>query len=217
MFPSIPFSLELAARATGLAEERIRRWGRDGVFSTTYADLGIGDPKHAARSFTYGDVVTLRALATLREEGIGLEELGRLARQLKKLPDEEWETSRFALRDSEVTLERGTGIDSSSTDNGAHPKVTIPLSRFVREIEEKVREIEQRTPDEIGHVTRNRRIMQGMPVLAGTRIPTSTMYYFVRNGYDREWILENYPRLREQDIAAAVAFEESALEQRAAS
>jgi uncharacterized protein (DUF433 family) len=116
-----------------------------------------------------------------------------------------------------VKLERGSVGDRGIPDNGARPTVTIPLSRIAREVDDKVREMEARTADEIGHITRNRRIMHGLPVLAGTRIPTSTIYYFVRNGYDRAWILDNYPRLKDEDIEAAIAFEERALESRAAS
>jgi uncharacterized protein (DUF433 family) len=209
MFPSIPLPLELAARATGLSESRIRRWIRDGVFSTTYADRGIGDPKRANRRFVYADVLILRALTALREEGFGLDELGRTVKQLKELSDDEWKDYRFVLRSGEVALERESGIDHTSSDNGAHPPVKIPLSRFVREIEEKIREIEQRSPDEIGHITRNRQIMHGLPVLAGTRIPTSTIYSLRQSGYDDDWILENYPRLKAPDIAAALAFEEA--------
>jgi uncharacterized protein (DUF433 family) len=103
----------------------------------------------------------------------------------------------------------GRGIGHTSVDNNANPTVTIPLARFVREIEEKVREIEQRTPYEIGHITRNRQIIHGLPVLAGTRIPTSTIYSLRQSGCDDDWILENYPRLKAPDIAAAIAFEEA--------
>jgi uncharacterized protein (DUF433 family) len=216
MFPIIPFSRELAARATGLSESRIQRWVREGVYTTFYADAGIGDPKHPSRGFSYGDVVVLRALAALRREGVGLDELGQVATRIKSLPDDEWANSRLVVRPDGVQLERVPDVDRRTADNGAHPTVTIPLSRIVQEVNDKVRELGTRTEDEVGHISRNRRIMHGLPVLAGTRIPTATIYSLRQSGYDDDWILENYPRLRPPDIAAAIAFEEARRRERVA-
>ena len=56
-------------------------------------------------------------------------------------------------------------------------------------------------------MTRNRWIMSGVPIIAGTRIPTETIAWFHDNGYALDWILENFPRLTPQDVQAALAFE----------
>jgi uncharacterized protein (DUF433 family) len=56
-------------------------------------------------------------------------------------------------------------------------------------------------------VTRNRWIMSGVPIIAGTRIPTETIAWFHDNGYALDWILENFPRLTPEDVQAAIAFE----------
>jgi uncharacterized protein (DUF433 family) len=68
----------------------------------------------------------------------------------------------------------------------------------------------ERGPEQIGQVTRTRGIMRGVPVIAGTRIPTETVAWFVNHGYALAEILENVPRLTPTDVEAAVAFEEEA-------
>jgi uncharacterized protein (DUF433 family) len=57
-------------------------------------------------------------------------------------------------------------------------------------------------------VIRRRAIMQGVPIIAGTRIPTETIAWFHDHGYSLGEILENYPRLTPQDVEAAIAFED---------
>ncbi len=49
-------------------------------------------------------------------------------------------------------------------------------------------------------------IMVGKPVIRGTRVPVSLIVTFVDNGHTPEEIIDAYPVLTEEDIAAAVAY-----------
>ncbi len=51
-------------------------------------------------------------------------------------------------------------------------------------------------------------ILCGKPVVAGTRIPVYLVLNLLANGYDFERIIEAYPVLIAEDIAACLAFAE---------
>jgi uncharacterized protein (DUF433 family) len=93
--------------------------------------------------------------------------------------------------------------------SGATELVTIELGEVKARVEQGVRKLAERRPEEIGQVIRNRRIMSGAPIIAGTRIPTETIAWFHDNGYESDWILENFPRLTPEDIRAALEFEKA--------
>lgn len=50
------------------------------------------------------------------------------------------------------------------------------------------------------------KIMMGKPVIVGTRIPIHTVLDLLAQGYDTKRILKAYPALKEDDIAATLAF-----------
>lgn len=52
----------------------------------------------------------------------------------------------------------------------------------------------------------NPKIMFGKPVIAGTRIPVEVILDKFEAGQTLEEILNDYPRLSEEDIKAALAF-----------
>ena len=76
-----------------------------------------------------------------------------------------------------------------------------------REMEAAANRLKERSPEEIGRVTRNRHIMQNAPIIAGARVPTSAIWSFHEEGYDAEAIIKEYPQLTPEDIEAAIDFE----------
>ena len=61
----------------------------------------------------------------------------------------------------------------------------------------------------IKHINRiqiDPKIMSGKPVIAGTRIPIHLILDLLAQGYDNRRILRAYPALKEEDVAAALAF-----------
>ncbi|HEY7295362.1 MAG TPA: DUF433 domain-containing protein [Dehalococcoidia bacterium] len=49
--------------------------------------------------------------------------------------------------------------------------------------------------------------MHNAAVLAGTRIPTAAVWNLANAGYNTDAILREYPRLRAEDVEAALAYE----------
>jgi uncharacterized protein (DUF433 family) len=52
----------------------------------------------------------------------------------------------------------------------------------------------------------DRRVMLGKPVIAGTRIPVELILRKLSEGATNEELLDGYPRLTAEDIAAALAY-----------
>jgi uncharacterized protein (DUF433 family) len=57
-------------------------------------------------------------------------------------------------------------------------------------------------------ITRNPGIYRGKPIIRGTRMPVDLIIDFLNNGATPEEIVDDYPGLTLEDIAAAVAFTE---------
>jgi uncharacterized protein (DUF433 family) len=100
--------------------------------------------------------------------------------------------------------------DAPEADKGAARKrtTTIDMAAVAGEVEEAIRRLPERLPEEIGQVVRRRGIMRGVPIIAGTRIPTETIAWFHGHGYSLTEIIENFPRLTPRDVEAAIAFED---------
>lgn len=55
-------------------------------------------------------------------------------------------------------------------------------------------------------ITMDRGVMLGKPVIAGTRIPVELILRKLSEGATEAELLDGYPRLTREDIAAALAF-----------
>jgi len=58
----------------------------------------------------------------------------------------------------------------------------------------------------IDRITIDPKILSGKPVFKGTRIPISIVLKMLRDGASFQKILEEYPRLAEEDIKAALDY-----------
>jgi uncharacterized protein (DUF433 family) len=118
-----------------------------------------------------------------------------------------WPTCAFHVVDKRIFLSWDDAT-TAAAQSAQHQPTTIDLASVIAEVEEAVARLGVRRPEQIGHVTRNRAIMGGVPIIAGTRIPAETIAWFHGNGYSLAEILANFPRLTPTDIEAAVAFED---------
>lgn len=75
------------------------------------------------------------------------------------------------------------------------------------EIRRAIPNVLRRDESDVGMITKNRFVQHNRPIIAGTRIPTSSVWAFHEAGYSSEQILEEYPHLNPKDVNAAIAFE----------
>lgn len=85
--------------------------------------------------------------------------------------------------------------------------LSISLEPIAREMSAEARRLRERTPEQLGKISRNRYVVHNAWVVAGTRVPTLAVWHFHRAGYSTEAIIAEYPRLTAEDVAAAIDFE----------
>jgi uncharacterized protein (DUF433 family) len=208
----LAFGIESTSRLTGLSVRQLRYWDQTGVFSPQFAD----EDRSLAHSrvYSFRDLVGLRTLAQLRER-VSLQELRKLGAWLKERYETPWASLRFYVAGRKIFFDDPeTGARLASSPRG-QTALTIEMQPIAREMREAIARLRERQPDEIGRITRRRHVMGNAPVLAGTRIPTSAIWSFHQAGYDTAGIIEQYPRLTEDDIRAAIAHEEQRRQRRA--
>ncbi len=75
------------------------------------------------------------------------------------------------------------------------------------EITRNIPDALERDHSQLGMITRNRYVQHNKPIIAGTRIPTSSIWSFHRAGFSDQQIIDEYPHLTREDVRAAIAFE----------
>ena len=203
--PLRAFTLKLVADLTGLSVFQLRRWDRNGFFHPSLADPDRRRPH--SRIYSLRDVVVLRAIAELRKAGVSFTELKKVLSTFVMNDDGEWPVRSFYVVGNQLFDSRGDALAATKTENRPGEVIVVDMKEVTTVVEQGVRRLAERQPDQIGQVTRNRWIMGGAPIIAGTRIPTETIAWFHENGYSLSWILKEFPRLTPEDVQVAVAFE----------
>ena len=82
------------------------------------------------------------------------------------------------------------------------------LDRYFGEVERGMNELRQRSPKQIGRISKNRFVARNAATIEGTRIPVATIKRYSDAGYSVREILDEYPSLAKSDIRAALAYKE---------
>lgn len=196
------FTVDQTARLTGVSRRQLSAWDRKGFFSPSLAGSGV-----YARLYSFRDLLSLRVLNQLRNATrVSLDHLDEVKRELAHLGDDMWVKSTLYLKGKRVVIERD---DETRFEAGSGQEVfQIPLKVVVGSMRERIRELNKRDNSEIGHIERKRGVVHNKAIIAGTRIPVSTIKEFADAGYTVSQILREYPSLNRKDVEAAIAFEE---------
>lgn len=191
------FSVEHAARVTGISKARLTRWDRLGFFSPEHLDDNDrGNP--FARVYSFSDLVGLRTLAILIDKyRISLKELQATYPELAKRVQRPWSETALSVLNGKVIYD----LDGSPRDrHGQLAGNHIELPTVASEMAKKAEELRNRRKDLLGSTERHRHVAHNAEVLAGTRIPVKAILGFIDAGYADEAILEEYPSLSPLDI-----------------
>lgn len=199
------FSVEQAARLAKLSPRQLRYWDREGVYSPEY-----GDPDHRYaynRIYSFRDLVALRTLSQLRKH-VSLQELRRIGMWLRERYERPWSELVFYRAGGRVYFDDPrTGVLVATRPKG-QTAIPVELERIAAGVQKDVEQLRRRSPGDIGRVTQRRGVIQSSAILAGTRIPTSAIWSFYRDGYAPKEILQQYPHLTLEDVKAAIEYEE---------
>lgn len=204
----LAFSADQVRKLTGLTVRQLRYWDHTEFFSPEHA------PGYRSGSFTriysFRDVVGLSAIATLRNEHqFPLQKLRLVGAYLKRFHDTPWASLALYVSGREILFrEPGQAEPYTSTSSpGQVAFSTIELQEVARNVHSRAERLRQRQEDQVGKVERRRYVVRNLPVLAGTRVPTSAIWNLHNARYTTEQILQEYPRLEPADVTAAIAFE----------
>ena len=192
------FSVDHAAKITGLTKLRLTRWDRLGFFSPELADPeDRGNPY--GRVYSYTDLVGLRTLAILADKHrLSLKELKKAHDVLKKHADKPWAQLQLSVLNRKIVHDLGgTPRDTEGQLAGNH----VPLPSIASEVARRAEALRNRDNDQIGVFERHKFIAHNARVIAGTRIPVSAVESFIKAGYSDAAIVAEYPTLTKFDVA----------------
>lgn len=195
------------SRLTGIPKSTLTNWERTGVFVPSYVDPEARAPFR--RIYSFRDAVSLRTLAKIRRElRVPLDEIRKAGRYLSQYCESPWSELRFGVVDRRLVFwdpqkHQWMGSDGQGV-------LELNMEGIPQEIERGLSSVLEREPAQHGRITSNRYVHHGKPIIAGTRIPTSTIWAFHEEGYTTEEIQREYPQLTMEDIEAALDHERQA-------
>mgnify|MGYP003139625675 CR=1 FL=1 len=196
------FSEEQAELLTGLSRAQLRSWNRSGFIRPAFGNPSAGR-KAYARIYSFKDLLKLRVLNQLRNvHKIPMPELRRVEDDLEHMGDEKWTSQKLWVLNKRVVF---TEPDSNRKreDSSKQFVAEIPLEVVTSCVKDEIKKLNERKPEEIGRIVKQRFRQSSAEIFAGTRVTLSAILSFIKAGYDDEKILKEYPDLSNGDIEAA--------------
>jgi uncharacterized protein (DUF433 family) len=197
------FSAEQAERLTGLSSAQLREWDAAGFFQPSYAAENRRSPY--SRVYSFEDLVGLRVLSILRNtHRVSLQHLKAVARKLAQYAPQPWSELTLYVLNKEVHFRNPSdGLVQGAVSGQL--AVPVPISSVVEDVKARAEKLRERDKDTVGQVERHRFVVHNEAVVAGTRIPLSTLRSFADAGYSVEEILREYPSLAREDVETALS------------
>lgn len=190
---------ERAAKLAGISVTKLATWERIGlILPAVSRQLG----GRRVRVFGLNDLVELRVARQLEDRGVGIRTVRRLveAHRNHTLPHP-LRQLRWATADGQVYV----GYEDGNWVGGRHPmqgvlQDTIDLEEIRAGL---LSSIGRRDEKMLGQVEQRSRTMGHKAVFAGTRTPVEAVLTYLRRGLPVETVLEAFPHLTREDVAAA--------------
>jgi len=159
-----------------------------------------------SRIYSFKDIVQLRVLNVLRNQyNVPLQHLRKVAEQLGSLSDDKWTATELFVLNRRVIFAEPDTEKYREIVSGQYV-IGIPLRTVVSDTRSAVSQLSKRDTAEFGRIERKRNVSRNAAVVAGTRIPVSTIVEFHEAGYTHQQIMEEFPSLNKADIEAAIKF-----------
>lgn len=191
------FSIDHASRVTGISKSRLAQWDKKGFFSPEYLeDYDRGNAY--ARVYSFTDLVGLRTIAILVDDyKISIRELAATYPELAKNVQRPWANTQLAVWKKKVVWD----LQSLPRDrHGQYVGNHIELKSVASEVAAKAEELRRRSQDLVGATEKHRYVARNAEVVAGTRIPVSTIRSFIDAGFSDTAIISEYPTLTKGDV-----------------
>lgn len=192
------FSLEQAARLTGITVAQLKSWDRTGFFSPSLATENRKEPY--SRVYSFQDIASLKVISILRNETkVSLQHLREVGRKLSSLGQNSWaKITLYVLKKRVVFYNPDT--DKKEEIVSGQVVLDIPLEIVRSSMKAAVERERTRSSDDIGRLEKKKFYAHSRVVVAGTRIPVSTILAFMRANYSDSQIIAEYPILTVSDL-----------------
>lgn len=189
---------EQAASMAGVRPARIDYWVDTGLIQPT-TDRHL-TPHRRVMLFSFQELLSILVAAQLRDRGISLQHMRVVVSRLRErgyaLPLAEL---RFATEGSEVYFMDENG----QWEAGRKPAHALIDHRLdISALRARVHRSVGRAADSHGRIESRRGALGSKPLIAGTRVPVRTVQSYLDAGKRPEEILEAFPSLTQDDVAA---------------
>lgn len=196
------FTTEQTARLSKLSPRQLAYWDTTDFFKPySHHDEGV-----FRRAYSLRDVIELRTLSLLRNR-VPLTQLRQVKDVLRGYEDA-WSALNFWVAGRTVYWEDPANQVRESVRPKRQTVIPIEMAKIEREVRHDVRRLSvERSTEDVGRITQDRYVKHNEPVVSGTRVPVAAILDFHRAGYSVEEIIAEYPRLKTEDVAAAIEWE----------
>jgi len=202
------FTEDQTERLTGVSKRQLRYWDNTEFFVPSLAFEDRRVP--FSRLYSFRDLVSLKVLNALRNEAnVALPHLREVKDKLAHLGDDIWSKTMLYVLNRRVIFHNPEGDVREEVVSG-QAILEIPLRVVASGIEDAIKVMRQRDATQIGKVEKQKNLSRNAAVLAGTRIPVRSVKAFANAGYSISQIRNEYPTLTNEDIQAAINYEEVA-------
>jgi uncharacterized protein (DUF433 family) len=202
------FTEDQVTRLTGVSKRQLRWWDDRGFFPPAFAHEDRSEPY--SRLYSFRDLVALRVLNALRNEHkVPLQELRRVKKRLSHMGDDLWTHTTLFVNNKKVAI-RNPKSGMIEEVVGGQGVIRIALTVVASDMRKAVEALRERGPEAVGQITKQRGLLNGRPVFAGTRIPVGSVKAFAEAGYSEKQILREYPTLTIDDVRAAMIYPSAA-------
>lgn len=191
------YTADRTSRITGVAEHRLARWKRSGLYRPA---------RHPHDFYDFRDLVAIKVIATLQDRGVPQPQLRRFSDWLHERHNRPWSELRF------YTAGRSLYFDDPTSRRlvGHHPAGNLAMDEVVQHDLEPVAAAVRNGAGKVsrrmaaGQVVRVRGVQGSERVIAGTRVPIRTIRELHEGGVSKRDILRDYPGLTARDVDAAL-------------
>jgi uncharacterized protein (DUF433 family) len=193
------FTADRVRELTGLSKRQIQYWDeQDFIRPSLTSRQGRG----RRRLYSFRDVVALRAAAEIRA-AVSLQLIRKVDAYLRQLDYEHpMAEIAFEIVGDDLFFEEAGAVRHARRPEQTVLRVTVPFAHLVNDLERRIAKLDKRV---VGKLERRRSTLGGKLLIAGTRIPVSTIQRMRDDGASVAAILKLFPDLRRRDVDAALA------------
>ncbi len=193
------FNIDQASKLTGLAPSQLSAWDKAGFFQPEHAETNRRLP--FSRVYSFRDIVGLKTLAILRKEyRIPLATLKKVAAKLEHVSTRPWSELQLSVLKRDVVVIREDGLAVGACDGQI---ALIPLRSIIEDLRRDTETLKMRRSETVGKIEQRKFVLHNSARISGTRIPVSAIKSYLDAGCSDTDIIDAYPDLSIEDIAAA--------------